>query len=191
LPFTGPFATAREPNDVWCADLKGWFRAHNGERCEPLTISDAASRFAVRCTLLEETTTPAVQAVFTATFEEYGLPRAIRTHNGPPFASHALFCLTRLAVWWIKRGRRGPAPAHAHGPAGSVRSVRPRLRPRAPSCGAGQPHAGRRLPVVPAPLSRPRRGVRVPRRLRRPHGAGRRAPHVADPCARSKLLLGL
>lgn len=104
VPFAGPFATARRPNDVWCADFKGWFRAQNGEPCEPLTISDAMSRFALRCQLLEETTTPVVQAAFVQAFREYGLPAAIRTDNGPPFASRALFGLSRLAVWWIKLG---------------------------------------------------------------------------------------
>src|SRR5271157_3874388 len=103
-PYTEPLAHADGPNRVWCADFKGWFRTADGERIDPLTISDAHSRYLLRCQAVEKTDTARVQAIFEATFREYGLPQAIRTDNGAPFASHAVAGLSRLAVWWIKLG---------------------------------------------------------------------------------------
>src|SRR5438445_8566175 len=91
-------------NRVWCADFKGWFRTGDGERIDPLTISDAHSRYLLRCQAMEKTDTARVQALFEAAFREYGMPEAIRTDNGAPFATHALAGLSRLAVWWIKLG---------------------------------------------------------------------------------------
>jgi transposase InsO family protein len=89
---------------VWCADFKGWFRTADGQRIEPLTISDAHSRYLLRCQAVEKTDTERVRAIFEAAFREYGLPQAIRTDNGAPFASAVLAGLSRLAVWWIKLG---------------------------------------------------------------------------------------
>src|SRR5271157_738561 len=103
-PYSQPLAHADEANRVWCADFKGWFRAGDGERVDPLTISDAYSRYLLRCQAVEKTDTARVQAIFEAAFREYGLPQAIRTDNGAPFASHAVAGLSRLAVWWIKLG---------------------------------------------------------------------------------------
>jgi putative transposase len=103
-PYTQPLAHADEANRVWCADFKGWFRTEDGERIEPLTISDAASRYLLRCQASEKGDTTRVQAIFEAAFREYGMPQAIRTDNGVPFASRALLGLSRLAVWWIKLG---------------------------------------------------------------------------------------
>lgn len=103
-PYTQPFGTCLEPNAVWCADFKGWFRTGDGKRCEPLTVSDAHSRFVLACRGLPTTTQGSVRPVFEALFREYGLPGAIRTDNGAPFASTALGGLSRLAVWWIKLG---------------------------------------------------------------------------------------
>jgi transposase InsO family protein len=103
-PYSEPLAHADESNRVWCADFKGWFRTGNGERIDPLTISDAHSRYLLRCQSVEKTDTPKVQAIFEAAFREYGMPEAIRTDNGPPFASSAVAGLSRLAVWWIKLG---------------------------------------------------------------------------------------
>jgi transposase InsO family protein len=103
-PYTQPLAHATECNRVWCADFKGWFRAGNGDRIDPLTITDAYSRYLLRCQAVEKTDTARVQAIFEAAFREYGLPQAIRTDNGAPFASPALGGLSRLAVWWIKLG---------------------------------------------------------------------------------------
>jgi transposase InsO family protein len=103
-PYSEPLAHADGPNRVWCADFKGWFRTGDGERIDPLTISDAYSRYLFRCQAVEKTDTARVQAIFEAAFREYGMPAAIRTDNGAPFASRALAGLSRLAVWWMKLG---------------------------------------------------------------------------------------
>jgi len=103
-PYTEPLAHAVESNRVWCADFKGWFKAGDGARVDPLTVTDAWSRYLLRCQAVEKTDTERVRAVFEAAFREYGLPEAIRTDNGAPFASSAVGGLSRLAVWWIKLG---------------------------------------------------------------------------------------
>jgi transposase InsO family protein len=103
-PYTEPLAHADGPNRVWCADFKGWFRTGDGRRIDPLTISDAHSRYLVKCQAVTKTDTPRVQAIFEAAFREYGMPEAIRTDNGAPFASSAIAGLSRLAVWWMKLG---------------------------------------------------------------------------------------
>lgn len=97
------------PNAVWCADFKGDFPMgghRDGERCHPLTISDGFSRYLLRCRALRRTLHRCVQPVFESAFREYGLPRAIRTDNGPPFSTLAPGGLSRLAVWWIRLGIR-------------------------------------------------------------------------------------
>ena len=101
-----PLAHAQAPNEVWCADFKGWFLCRNGQRCDPLTISDAYSRYLLRCRAVPKTDGPHVREIFEAAFREFGLPAAIRTDNGPPFASTGLAGLSRLAVWWIRLGIR-------------------------------------------------------------------------------------
>jgi transposase InsO family protein len=103
-PYTTPFAAASQPNRVWCGDFKGWRRTQDGERIDPLTISDACTRYLLRCQAVEKTDTARVQAIFEAAFREYGLPQAIRTDNGAPFASLAIAGLSRLALWWMKLG---------------------------------------------------------------------------------------
>ena len=103
-PYTEPFASADAPNQVWCADFKGWFQTQDGHRVDPLTISDAHSRYLLRCQQVAKTNGEHVQAIFEAAFREYGLPQAMRTDNGPPFASRAVAGLSRLAVWWMKLG---------------------------------------------------------------------------------------
>src|ERR1700723_148480 len=103
-PYTQPFASADAPNRVWCADFKGWFRTADGERIDPLTITDACSRYLLRCQCVEKMDYERVRAVFEAAFRECGLPGALRTDNGAPFASRAIAGLSRLAVWWIKLG---------------------------------------------------------------------------------------
>jgi putative transposase len=105
-PYTQPLAHAAESNRVWCADFKGWFRSQDGSRIDPLTITDAYSRYLLRCQAVEKTNTERVRAVFEAAFGEYGLPERIRTDNGAPFASSAVGGLSRLSVWWIKLGIR-------------------------------------------------------------------------------------
>lgn len=103
-PYTQPFGAADGPNQVWCGDFKGWFRTQDGARIDPLTITDAHSRYLLRCQAVEKTDTERVRAIFEAAFREYGLPRAIRTDNGAPFASRAVAGLSRLAVYWMKLG---------------------------------------------------------------------------------------
>jgi transposase InsO family protein len=103
-PYTQPLAAADAPNRVWCADFKGWFRSGDGSRIDPLTISDAHSRYLLRCQAVEKTDTEGVQAIFEAAFRQYGMPQAIRSDNGAPFASRALCGLSRLSVWWRKLG---------------------------------------------------------------------------------------
>jgi transposase InsO family protein len=101
-PFTQPLGHAKKPNQVWCADFKGWFRTLDQQRIDPLTISDAASRYLIRCQAVEKTDTARVRAIFEAAFREYGLPSAIRTDNGPPFASRAIAGLSPLALYLMK-----------------------------------------------------------------------------------------
>ena len=103
-PYSEPLAHADGPNRVWCADFKGWFRTGDGERIDPLTISDAHSRYLLRCQAVAKTNTERARAIFEAAFREYGMPVAIRTDNGAPFASTALAGVSRLAVWWMKLG---------------------------------------------------------------------------------------
>lgn len=103
-PYSEPLAHASEANRVWCADFKGWWRAQDGQRIDPLTITDAWSRYLVRCQAVEKTDTERVRAIFEAAFREYGMPQAIRTDNGAPFASTAIAGLSRWAVWWLKLG---------------------------------------------------------------------------------------
>jgi transposase InsO family protein len=106
-PSPSPLIHCQGPNQVWCADFKGWFRTGDGRRCDPLTITDAYSRYLLCCHGLGTTTgTITVKPLFEATFREYGLPEAIRTDNGAPFASPGLAGLTQLSVWWMKLGIR-------------------------------------------------------------------------------------
>jgi len=105
-PFTEPFAACDAPNQVWCVDFKGDFRTGDGIRCYPLTITDAFSRYLIRCVALEETTTAAAVEVFESAFKEYGLPAAIRSDNGVPFASRAAGGLSELSLWWVQLGIR-------------------------------------------------------------------------------------
>jgi putative transposase len=103
-PSASPLAAADVPNAVWCADFKGWFTTGDRRRCDPLTISDAMSRYLLRCEAVAQPDGAHVRPVFEAAFCEFGLPLAIRSDNGPPFASTGAGGLSRLAVWWIKLG---------------------------------------------------------------------------------------
>lgn len=105
-PFGSPFLAADAPNAVWCTDFKGWFATGDRQRCDPLTISDAMSRYLLRCEAVARPDGAHVRPVFEAAFCEFGLPQAIRSDNGPPFASVGAGGLSRLAVWWIKLGVR-------------------------------------------------------------------------------------
>lgn len=96
---------ARQPNGLWCADYKGEFLLGNRKYCYPLTISDYHSRYLLACEGLESTRATFAFSVFERVFKEFGLPTAIRTDNGIPFASpNALFGLSQLAIWWLRLG---------------------------------------------------------------------------------------
>jgi len=101
---TPPYAAADEPNAVWCADFKGHFATGDGTRIDPLTITDAASRYLLRCQIVERTDFAHAQAVFEAAFREFGLPAIIHTDNGVPFASVAPGGLSRLSMWFLRLG---------------------------------------------------------------------------------------
>lgn len=103
----GPLADCDGANQIWCADFKGWWKTQDGKRCDPLTVCDAWSRYLLRCVGMGEGTEgELVRAHFDLLFREYGLPLAIRTDNGPPFASTGLGGLTKLSVWWLRLGLR-------------------------------------------------------------------------------------
>ena len=101
-----PFEKVEEANQTWCGDFKGWFLTGKGERVDPLTMTDAHSRYLLRCQSVEKTNTEQVQAIFAAAFREYGMPQRIRTDNGAPFASRAIAGISRLSIYWMKLGIR-------------------------------------------------------------------------------------
>jgi len=107
LPIDSGLTVPHAPNDVWSTDFKGQFRLTNGDLCYPLTAQDAFSRFVIGTTALNSTASLPVEIAFTRHFQEYGLPRVIRSDNGVPFASpSALGRLSKLSVWWISLGIR-------------------------------------------------------------------------------------
>lgn len=93
-------------NDEWTIDFKGWWKSRDGLRkCYPLTIRDAKSRFILGVTLLSDSKEATVRQVMSEIFRQYGLPKVIRSDNGPPFAcTQALLGLSKLSVWWIRLG---------------------------------------------------------------------------------------
>jgi len=102
-PGVVPPTTAR-PNDLWTADFKGHFRTRDGIYCYPLTVADQHTRYLLGCHGLLSTKGQGVRPVFDRLFREYGLPRAIRTDNGVPFATTGIHGLSQLNVWWIRLG---------------------------------------------------------------------------------------
>lgn len=92
------------PNDVWTADFKGHFRTKDGAYCYPLTIADQHTRYLLRCQALGSVRTQEAKPVFRRLFGEVGLPRAIRSDNGAPFASTGIHGLCELNVWWMRLG---------------------------------------------------------------------------------------
>ena len=107
-----PHTTA--PNDLWAADFKGQFRTGDGIYCYPLTITDQHSRFLLTCHSLRNVQTVGAKPAFARAFREYGLPRAIRTDNGVPFATQAIHGLSQLNVLWMRLGiqHQRILPAH-------------------------------------------------------------------------------
>jgi transposase InsO family protein len=103
-PSSAPLGHATQPNDVWCTDFKGHFALGTGERCHPLTLSDAASRYLLMCEGLSRPTEELVRPLFQRVFETFGLPDRIRSDNGVPFASKAIGGLSALSVWWVELG---------------------------------------------------------------------------------------
>ena len=112
--YTTPFLECDRPNKVWSADFKGQFRTGDGKLCYPLTITDNFSRFILLCRELHRPTHDEVRPWFEMAFRRYGLPEAIRTDNGEPFASVGLGGFSRLSAWFIKLGIRPERIAKAH-----------------------------------------------------------------------------
>lgn len=101
----GYLSTPQQPNDLWCTDFKGQFLMKNDDYCFPLTIMDFQSRYVLGCEALRSTEEDPCYRVFVEVFQEHGLPGAIRSDNGVPFASgNSLWGLTKLSVWWIRLG---------------------------------------------------------------------------------------
>jgi len=105
-PSSAPFIACGEANDVWCIDFKGWFLTDDGSRCEPLTLMDAYSRYLLRCRPVPHIDEDHVWPILAAAFREFGLPKGLRSDNGPPFASHGAGGLSKLSVKVIKAGVR-------------------------------------------------------------------------------------
>jgi transposase InsO family protein len=103
-PSSVPFAQCAAANDVWCMDFKGWFITGDGKRCEPMTLSDAHSRYLLRCQALARNDGDHVWPVLDAAFREFGLPLRLRSDNGSPFASTGAGGLSQLSVKVIKAG---------------------------------------------------------------------------------------
>jgi putative transposase len=105
----------QSPNEVWTVDFKGWWRWGEAGRCEPLTVRDEFSRYVLELRAMENARSQTVREAFERVFERHGLPEAIRSDNGAPFASvQALHGLSRLSAWWVALGidlERG-RPAH-------------------------------------------------------------------------------
>lgn len=106
VPISAPFSNCDKPNPVWCIDFKGKFRTLDGRWCHVLTVIDAYSRFLLRCEAVLDPNGEEVERILDAAFTEFGLPQAIRSDNGPPFASTGAGGLTTLSVWWLKLGIR-------------------------------------------------------------------------------------
>jgi putative transposase len=103
-PSPSPLEPCSAANDVWSVDFKGHFACGDQTRCHPLTMSDGASRYLIKCEALTEPTDVQVRPHFERAFREFGLPMRLRSDNGPPFATKALGGLSRLSVWCIQLG---------------------------------------------------------------------------------------
>jgi transposase InsO family protein len=105
-PYSQPFLVCDAPNKVWSADYKGQFKTGDGRWCYPLTMTDNMSRYLLTCKGLYSPCHADTRPWFEWAFREFGLPEAIRTDNGTPFAGRGVTGLSRLSVWWIKLGIR-------------------------------------------------------------------------------------
>jgi putative transposase len=104
-PSSTPFGAVAAPNDLWCVDFKGQFQV-GIRRCYPLTIMDAYSRYLIAVVGLRNTRMVPARRILEQVFAEFGLPKAIRSDNGVPFACKGLAGLTQLSAWWLKLGIR-------------------------------------------------------------------------------------
>jgi transposase InsO family protein len=104
-PYTAPFSAVSGPNGLWCIDFKGQF-AVGRTVCYPLTVTDAYSRYLIACIGLRSTQGDPVRRALERIFDEFGLPEAIRSDNGSPFASRGVAGLSQLSAWWHKLGIR-------------------------------------------------------------------------------------
>lgn len=103
-PYSEPFSEVTAPNQLWCMDFKGYFMTGDGTRCDPFTITDAHSRYLIRCQVVSRMDLSQVRAICEAAMREYGLPSRIRTDNGAPFAGTGLLGLSKLSLGWMKMG---------------------------------------------------------------------------------------
>lgn len=181
-PTNTPDASA--PNRLWNADFKGWFRTGDGRHCNPLTVTDAHSRYLLWCQSLPRTDGRSALPAFEAVFRRFGLPDAIRTDNGSPFASTGPAGLSRLSAWWLRLGiahlRIDPGKPQQNGshermhgtlkleaaspPARTLRAQQARLEAFVIQYNHDRPHEG--LPGMATPASRYARSQReYPQRL--------------------------
>ena len=103
-PCSEPFSEVTAPNQLWCMDFKGYFLTGDGYRCDPFTITDAHSRFLIRCQAVARMDLAQVSAVCDAAMRKFGMPERIRTDNGAPFAGVGLLGLSKLSLGWMKLG---------------------------------------------------------------------------------------
>ena len=100
-----PLSVGSSPNALWCTDYKGEFQMGNKDYCYPLTVTDHASRYLLLCEAMESNREKLAFTAFERLFRERGLPEAIRSDNGVPFAApNGLFNLSKLSVWWLRLG---------------------------------------------------------------------------------------
>ena len=131
-----PLSEGSSPNTLWCADYKGEFMLGDRRCCYPLTVTDHASRYLLLCEAMESNQERFAMTAFERLFKERGLPQAIRSDNGVPFASpNGLFNLSRLSVWWLRLGisierirpghpqQNGRQPWHPSGLQGVLRNA--------------------------------------------------------------------
>jgi putative transposase len=104
VPATSPLGDLNDCNDTWSVDMKGWFLTGDGNKCEPLTITDNFSRYLIKCKHLNIHSVDYVWPIFEEAFHEYGLPNRVRSDNGPPFGCIGAGRLTRLSINLIKAG---------------------------------------------------------------------------------------
>jgi len=101
------------PNDIWCTDYKGEFKILI-KFCYPINLTDHFSRYILGCDALEDTKKPGAFDFFDRKFEEFGLPKIIKSDNGDPLGTNSLFGLSELCVWWLRLGIKLEKVVHGH-----------------------------------------------------------------------------